>query len=60
MSCVAVLDLHIAVPRSDNNLAPVGLVPHDRGRAITAPPVVLRSCGAMIVDSLRRRSSADQ
>eukprot|EP00959_Pyramimonas_sp_CCMP1952_P325914 6821899-Pyramimonas_sp.AAC.1 len=55
MLCVAALDLHIAVPHSDNNLAPVGLVPHDRKRATTASPSTLRSCGAMIVDSLRRR-----
>eukprot|EP00959_Pyramimonas_sp_CCMP1952_P303124 6342615-Pyramimonas_sp.AAC.1 len=52
MSCIAVWDLYIAVPHSDDNLTPVGIVPHDRKRAIPASPVALRSWGTMIVDQV--------
>eukprot|EP00959_Pyramimonas_sp_CCMP1952_P004548 95098-Pyramimonas_sp.AAC.1 len=35
-----------------NNLAPVGVVPRDRERAVPASPVILRSRGAMIVNRI--------
>eukprot|EP00959_Pyramimonas_sp_CCMP1952_P364138 7625451-Pyramimonas_sp.AAC.1 len=52
MSCVAVLDLYTAIFHSKINLTPVGIVPHNWERAIPAPLVVLRSCGAMLVDQV--------
>eukprot|EP00959_Pyramimonas_sp_CCMP1952_P091473 1914920-Pyramimonas_sp.AAC.1 len=52
MSCFAELGLHIEVSHSDNNLAPVGIIPYDRERTIPASPVVLRSCGTMVVDQV--------
>eukprot|EP00959_Pyramimonas_sp_CCMP1952_P446578 9350466-Pyramimonas_sp.AAC.1 len=52
MSCVAAFDLYVAVPHSDNTLAPVGIVPRDRERAIPASPVALRSRGTMIADQV--------
>eukprot|EP00959_Pyramimonas_sp_CCMP1952_P073727 1541106-Pyramimonas_sp.AAC.1 len=52
MSCVAVLDLYIAVPRPSNDLTPVGIVPYNREMVFLVSPVVLRSCGAMIFDQV--------
>eukprot|EP00959_Pyramimonas_sp_CCMP1952_P304058 6363478-Pyramimonas_sp.AAC.1 len=52
MPRVAVLDLHIAASLSDNNLAPVGIVPHGRERAVPASPVVLRRRGAMMLNQI--------
>eukprot|EP00959_Pyramimonas_sp_CCMP1952_P150613 3152105-Pyramimonas_sp.AAC.1 len=52
MSCVTALDLHIAVPRSYDDLTPVGIIPHDWERSIPATPVVFRSGGAMIVNQI--------
>eukprot|EP00959_Pyramimonas_sp_CCMP1952_P247803 5180227-Pyramimonas_sp.AAC.1 len=48
MSCVAALDLNIAIFHSNDDLTPVGIISYDWERASPAPQVVLRSCGAMI------------
>eukprot|EP00959_Pyramimonas_sp_CCMP1952_P146907 3074876-Pyramimonas_sp.AAC.1 len=52
MSCVAVVDMYIAVSHSNDDLTPVGVVPYRREMAIPAPPVALRSCATMIVDQI--------
>eukprot|EP00959_Pyramimonas_sp_CCMP1952_P265657 5554471-Pyramimonas_sp.AAC.1 len=42
MSCVAVLDLCIAVPHSHDDLTPVGLISYDRKKSIPATPIAPR------------------
>eukprot|EP00959_Pyramimonas_sp_CCMP1952_P039465 825895-Pyramimonas_sp.AAC.1 len=52
MWCVAVLDLYVAVPRSDKNMTPGGVVPRDGARAVPASPIIFCSSGAMIVNQI--------
>lgn len=44
------MDLYIAASHWKNDLTPAGIVSYNQEKAIPASPVVLRSCGAMIVD----------
>eukprot|EP00959_Pyramimonas_sp_CCMP1952_P342435 7174421-Pyramimonas_sp.AAC.1 len=52
MSCVAILDLYIAISHSNDDLTPVGITSYNRERAIPASPVVQRSCGATICNQI--------